>query len=299
MCGYFAKMKTNIILVLLSVSSIVCGGASIAKASPQRIVSLNLCTDQLLMMLVEPSRIAAVSYFARRPNISAMAAVAAKLRITHGKAEEIFLLKPDLVLVGSYTSRTTVNLLRKLKQNMVVVAPSRNFEDIFKNIKIIGKAVGENAKAAKLVGELQAQLRKLAAAGKPASPLAALYFANGYSSGKNTLIDGIVRKGGFSTLGEKLAFAGTRKISLETLILARPDVLVVEQKRYAGEAVAYEVFKHPAMRHLKIKAATISLSNALMICGTPKTVKALETLQKFHDKHFTRPLFNHVNEGGK
>ena len=36
-------------------------GKAASVTKPQRIVSLNLCTDQLLLQLVEPQRIAAIS----------------------------------------------------------------------------------------------------------------------------------------------------------------------------------------------------------------------------------------------
>ena len=55
--------------------------ANAGERAPQRIVSLNLCTDQLLMMLVEPERIAAVSYHAVNPDTSNLAREARDLPI--------------------------------------------------------------------------------------------------------------------------------------------------------------------------------------------------------------------------
>ena len=44
--------------------------SGMAQAKPQRIVSLNLCTDQLLLQLVEPERIAALTYLSDDPRQS-------------------------------------------------------------------------------------------------------------------------------------------------------------------------------------------------------------------------------------
>ena len=287
---YLANMLDQLKMICFLVLVIVCSGAVFSQASPktppQRIVSLNLCTDQLLMMLVEPSRIAAVTHLARQPTLSPLAARAAKLPINHGKAEEVFLLNPDLVLVGTYTAQTTVNLLRRLQRHIVTIAPANSFADIFRNIEIIGNAVGEQVKAEKMITDLKAKLEQLdsrtnAPRDQSSRPLAALYFANGYSSGRNTLADEVVKKSGFRTLGEKLGFSGTRKISLEALILARPDVLITEQKSYDGDAMAYEIFGHPALHNLANRTKSISLRTALTICGTPETIKAVEMLQKY------------------
>jgi len=256
------------------------------RGSPQKIVSLNLCTDQIVMMLVERRRIASISFLSRETNVSAMAAVAAKLPINYGKAEEVFMQQPDLVLVGSYTTRSTVALLRRLGRNVVEVPPASSFEGIYRNIAVIGKAVGETPKALQLIKRLKQQLAQIKLDEKARLPVAALYFANGYSSGANTLIDKVVRRAGLNTLGAKLGFSGTRKLSLEALIFARPDLLIVAPKDYQGEARAYEVFRHPAMAVLKDALPVTSIASALTICGTPHTVKAIKKLAQFRQRYF-------------
>ena len=80
----------------------------------KRVVSTNLCTDQLLLLIAKRSRIASVSYLARDPLFSHLANRARDIPINHGLAEEILPLEPDLVLVGSHTIRPTTVLLRKL-----------------------------------------------------------------------------------------------------------------------------------------------------------------------------------------
>ena len=53
--------------------------AAPAKAAPERIVSLNLCADQMLLALADRGQIAALSHLATDPGISA-AAEAARVR---------------------------------------------------------------------------------------------------------------------------------------------------------------------------------------------------------------------------
>jgi len=266
------------------------GGALASKESPQHITSLNLCTDQILMMLVEPTRIASISHLSRQRAISAMAAVTAKLPINYGKAEEVFMQQPDLVLVGSYTSRSTVALLRKLGRHVVEVPPADSFEDIYRNIATIGKAVGETSKALRLIKQTKKQLSLFKLEKRTGLPVAALYFANGYSSGANTLINKVVRRAGFNTLAGKLGFKGTQKLSLEALLFSRPDLLIVAPKDYKGQARAYEVFRHPALKALKNRMPVTSVVSALTVCGTPQTIKAISRLQQFRHHHFSRQL---------
>ena len=84
-----------------------------AEAKPRRIVSINLCADQLLLMLAGRENIVSLSYFATNPEISYMAEAAHGIPVNHGRSEEILLLRPDLVLTGPFTTRTTAALLRR------------------------------------------------------------------------------------------------------------------------------------------------------------------------------------------
>ena len=82
-----------------------------AETRPARVVSINLCTDQLAMLIADKDQLLSVSAIARDPQSSAMVKEAEGFPVNHGQAEEIFLQKPDLVLAGVYTTRATVGLL--------------------------------------------------------------------------------------------------------------------------------------------------------------------------------------------
>ncbi|MBK9079818.1 MAG: hypothetical protein IPL91_12170 [Hyphomicrobium sp.] len=102
-------------VVALGAAAFVLASAEAAEP-PRRIVSLNLCTDQLLLDLVEPERIAGVSYLATDPTLSADAVRLEPFKKLKGTAEEVLALHPDLVIAGEYTTGATVDLLRRLGQ---------------------------------------------------------------------------------------------------------------------------------------------------------------------------------------
>ena len=70
------------------------------RASRSRIVSLDLCTDQLLVELVDRARIAAVTHLAADPTVSAIPEKARGIPITRGAAEDVLRYDPDLILAG-------------------------------------------------------------------------------------------------------------------------------------------------------------------------------------------------------
>ena len=280
----FRYLQTGAAAAFSALVIAVSGGAGLA-ASPQRIVSINLCTDQLIMMLAEPSRIAAVSHLARNPAMSVLAGQAKRFPVTHGHAEEVYLLKPDLVLAGQYTSRQTLSLLRKLGIRVVEVPVATSFDGIVRNITIIGKVIGNTGRAAEIARFLKENLARIKTSPTAPRLLAALYFANGYSSGQGTLINAVTRRSGFDTLGQHMGFHGTRQMPLETLMLSQPDVLVLGLRNHRGEAKAYEIFRHPALRRLKESIPVHLVQDALTICGTPHTLKAMTALTEFRKRH--------------
>ena len=251
---------------------------ALAPAAPQRIVSLNLCTDQLLMQLVPPGRIAALTYLARDPRYSGMVEEARRLPLTRGTAEEVIALRPDLVLAGPYSARETVALLRRLGYRVVSVDPATDFAGIIRSIRTLAAAVGEQARGEAMAGVITARLAQLSA--PPSStrrPVFADYGANGFTSGDGALITAVANAAGFDTLGQRLGTPGTRQVSLEQLLVARPD-LVALGTTYGAPALATQNYRHPAMRHLLRVTATIDLPDPATACGTMQTLAALDRL---------------------
>src|SRR5690606_11098092 len=72
--------------------------------TPKRVVSMNVCTDQLAMLLSVPGQLISVSHLATDPRSSAMTDEAQRYELNHGLAEEISLMTPDLALAGTFTS---------------------------------------------------------------------------------------------------------------------------------------------------------------------------------------------------
>ncbi|RWX61043.1 ABC transporter substrate-binding protein [Mesorhizobium sp. M2A.F.Ca.ET.039.01.1.1] len=110
----------------------------------------------------------------------------------HGLAEEIFLMQPDMVLAGTYTTRATIGLLRRLDIRVEEFAPENSFDDIRANLKRMGDLLGQPERAASLVAELDNELAALKPGEEPQRTVPAWY-ANSYTSGSGTLMGDIIR----------------------------------------------------------------------------------------------------------
>ncbi len=253
---------------------LVALAAGAAQAAPARVVSMNLCTDQLAMLIAAPGQLVSVTRLARDPSASMMAAEAAAIPANHGLAEQVFLLRPDLVLAGTFTTRATVGMLRRLGFAVVEFAPETSFDDVRANIRKMGAVLGREPQAEALVAALDA---RLAAAAPGPGPRAALHYANSYTSGAGTLADAVVTAAGLTNIAAEQGVAGTARLPLETLVMAEPD-LIVSGRTYDPPALAQQVLAHPALAAMKAAAGEAVVADARWICGTPFTVEAVAQL---------------------
>ena len=250
--------------------------ATLTYAAPQKIVSLNLCTDQLLMLLADPDQIASLSKIVDDPNVSFLAEKSAGFKKNRGDAEEVFMNSPDLVVAGVYTEKATVQILQSLGVRVEIFPIEQNFEDIIENIKKMGLLVGHSDRAKRMIDDFNVRLEELRS-GIAERPRAAIYSANGYTTGTDTMSGQILKTAGFRNITEEvgMSFGGT--LPLETLVMLNPD-LVITGKAYPGHSRSEEILKHPALRPFK----AITQTDAKWACGTPAVLDAVEELQRAH-----------------
>ena len=104
----------------------LCGQAAAAPPA-QRIMSLKLCTDELLMDLVPPGRIASISYLSREKAALKLWPEAAAIPVNHNSIEEVLKVHPDLILTDAYQSPAMRALLAKSGAKIVEVPDAENF----------------------------------------------------------------------------------------------------------------------------------------------------------------------------
>lgn len=249
--------------------------AAHAQEAPQRVVSINVCTDQLAMLLASEAQLRSVSFMAIDPFLSTMADRASRLPLNSAQVEEVILMKPDLVLASTFSSRTTVELLRELGVRVEEFEPARNFEDISLQIARMGNLLGQPDRAQAEIESMKASLSEI---DRPSGDLSvALYYANSYTSGPGTLIDTVVHEAGLKNIAERAGVRGSTRMPLEILIMEKPDI-ILSSSRDRGPALAFENFEHPAMHALENQARIISIDDNLTVCGGPFTVRAVEQL---------------------
>lgn len=241
-----------------------------------RVVSMNLCTDQLAMLLAAPGQLLSVSYLAVDPRSSAMAEAARDFHVNHGRAEEIYLMQPDLVIAGSFTTRATVAMLRRLGIPVAVFRPAYGLGEVRDRILQMGDVLGREDQARVLLADYDARLAALQAEVED-RPSAALYYANGYTSGDRTLAGQILTAAGFDNAAAAAGFSEGGIMPLEVLAMLDPDALITSQP-YPGASRAEEILDHPVVEDMRDGRASGTFTDRDWVCGTPYVLRAIDAL---------------------
>lgn len=264
--------------LIAKVAALAMSGSAAFAEAPQKVVSMNLCTDQLAMMVAGPGQLHSVSHLAFDPRGSAMADEAHNYQINHGLAEEIYLMQPDLVIAGSFSTRATVDMLRRLGIPVAVFDPAYGLDDVRDRLRQMGAVLGREDTAKALIEDFDQRLDVLRA-GSGERPSAALYYANGYTSGDRTLAGQILFAAGFENAAVEAGFASGGILPLEVLAMLEPDALITG-RRYPGASRSEEILDHPIVQALRQDSATGTITDRDWVCGTPFVLRAIDGLRQ-------------------
>lgn len=257
----------------------LCGIAQAAASeTPRRIVSINMCTDQLLLDMVPPTRILGLSPYAGDTLRSWAADKALSLPKLSGTAEEVLILKPDLVLLSRYMKPDTLDFIRRRGIPHAEFDDVRSLDEAKAQILAFGARVGEAEAAKTRVAAIDVALEGLRVtatrAGIRVLPLA----RRGWVAGKETLMSDLLAKAGLSNAAAELGIQDGGFVSLEAIVKLRPDAILVARDDLSSEDQGAAMLLHPAIQGLFPPERRLYLSEKLTVCGGPMLAEAINQL---------------------
>ncbi|OAN56403.1 ABC transporter substrate-binding protein [Sphingobium sp. TCM1] len=242
-----------------------------ATRPPQRIVSLNLCADQLVLALADRRQIAGLTRNAVDTQMSAEAARARGLPILTHSAEQILAIGPDLV-AGMPARGNAVLMGLDRDVRALDLESADRLGDIYRSIRTTAAAVGHRDRGEAMIARMQRELADLPRPG--AGRVAAYYQRRGFMTGTGTLIDDLMQRMGLVNLAAKLGKPALAQVSLEEMVAARPDFLIVESATDRITDQGSEMLHHPALRDIP----RISIPQAWTVCGGPSYARAARSM---------------------
>lgn len=264
-------------LLTLCISALLSAAVAQAEGRPQRIVSLNLCTDQMLLALADREQIASLSPLIRDPSIALMVDKAEGLPVNDGRAETILFSGTDLVLTGTYAQQNQSALLRSQGLDVLAFGPWTSLVEGREQIREIARAVGHPERGEALVKEIDAALEHTKGLVKNKRSVL-IYDRGGWVLPATSPTNELLVHMGLVPHQEALGLTQGGMARLETIVMTPPDFLLVDEA--AGRMVdnGTALFVHPALVRAVPPERRVVLPGKLTICDGPSTPAVIKAL---------------------
>jgi iron complex transport system substrate-binding protein len=236
---------------------------------------MNVCTDQVLLTLADPEQILGLSRFARDAWVTVDVS---RYRRLSGAAEDVLVLKPDVVVASVFDKRATRELLKANGLRLAELAVPRNLTEVKDQLRELGDIAGHPDRAAREIARLDAALARarqaVAAKHYRVLPLS----RRGWVAGSDSFVGSLLAETGlFNTAGE-LGFAFGGFASLEAIVAQKPDLLLVSQAGDFARDDGQAFLLHPALERFYPAEKRIVLPERLTECGGVMLAEALDVL---------------------
>lgn len=261
-------------LVAIMVSMALFTGAALAKP---RAVSINVCTDQLLIDLADPEQILGVSAYARDSTLSWVAARAHRFTAVMA-AEEIVSLGPDIVLAGVFNKIATRQVLAASGLRVEAFDLANDFSGVMDAITRVGALLQQEERAAARIATLRAALQRLRQAALTQGLRILPLQRRGWVSGSATLTSALLAEAGLVNIAGELGLAAGGQVGIERLIALGPDLILGSREEAFGEDQGSALLLHPALRARVPAERWLYIPGRMTVCGGPGLIEAIEVL---------------------
>jgi iron complex transport system substrate-binding protein len=243
-----------------------------------RIVSMNVCSDQLLLSLADPEQILGLSRFSRDAWQSFAADKARRFPILFGGAEDVLVAKPDIVVASLFDKRSTRELLKANGLNLVEFTVPRTLDEVKQQILEMGEVVQHPDRAALAIARLDAAIARARQAVTDHHYRVLPLSRRGWVSGSESLVSSLLTETGLLNQAANLGLATGGFASLEAIVQLKPDFLLVADAGDRAEDDGRAFLLHPVLARLYPPDKRIVLPERLTVCGGAMLADALDAL---------------------
>ena len=261
-------------------------GKTVTIRDTSRIVPLNGDIAETIFTLGLTSRVAGVDTSALYPKqtVDKLPKIGYQRTLS---AEGILSLRPTVVIGSTEAGPPTViQQLRAAGVTVLIIPEIVTLDAGPRKLRLLGRALGVPNRGERLARQVEGQIAtaKREASRTSSRPRAAFLYLRGSAvqmiGGKNTRADSMIKAAGGVDAGSELGIEGFRPITAESLVAARPEVIVVPSAGLAsvggieGLLRIPGVAQTPAGRNRRV----LAYDDALLLGLGPRTGSALRQL---------------------
>lgn len=262
--------------ILLALGGCAPAARPVAPARAMRIVSLDYCSDQYLLKLVDRRRILALSPHAES-DFSYMRREARGLPKVAARAEDVLVLRPDLVIRSYGGGPGAKAMFERAGVPVLQLGFAEDIAGVRDGTIEVAAKLGEPGRGRAVAAEMDARLAAL----RPArGTRSALYMTpSGVTTGSGTMVDEMLRRAGYRNFQSREG--GWHPLPLERLAYERPGVIAAA---FFGSATnhpdSWSASRHPIARQQFKDRPVVAIEGAWTACGGWFLLDAVEALAK-------------------
>jgi iron complex transport system substrate-binding protein len=260
------------------VAALALFNSAACAAGLPRIVSMNVCSDQLLLSLADPEQILGLSRFSRDAWQSFAADKARRFPVLSGGAEDVLVAKPDIVVASLFDKRSTRELLKANGLHLVEFTVPRTLDEVKQQILEMGEVVQHPDRAALAIARLDAAVVRARQVVIDHRYRVLPLSRRGWVSGSDSLVSSLLTEAGLLNPAADLGVAAGGYASLESIVQLRPDFLLVSEGSDRAEDDGRAFLLHPALERFYPPDKRIVLPERLTVCGGVMLADALDVL---------------------
>lgn len=200
-----------------------------------RIISASAISDQVLLELVSPARIAAFTARSQRQGPDAWRYLGRPGLEADGDLEAILSLRPDLLVVSGFADPRRVETLRASGVQVFDLGPMHGWPTLRQNIRDIARLVGEDARGDALIRRFRTSLQAVAADIPMRDRVEGLYVGvHGgriYGGTSGTSYADTLRFGGVIDVAARQGLEGWPAYTAEQLLAIDPPFIITQAGR--------------------------------------------------------------------
>lgn len=243
--------------------------AFLAASAAARVASLNLCTDEYLLLLARPGEIVSVSYLSQDPLESLLWRQARSHKGNRGSIEDVIGLKPTLILTMGGGGRSTTLLARRLHLRALDLPYAMSLADVERNLRTVAAGFGDVRRAEPWVARIEALRRS-----SPRRASDAMWV----SGGGESFAPGSLGAEWLRLAGMQQRSVSGGRVTLETLLTNPPNILVRSDYRNGQMSGGARWLKHPIVR--RAGTAQLVTDGRPWTCMGPLMVPEVERLRR-------------------
>jgi iron complex transport system substrate-binding protein len=245
-------------------------GAVPAEAAPRRVASLNLCTDELLLLLAAPEQIASVTHLAQQEAETPLWREASRYPRNDGSLLSVVDQRPDLIVTMGGGTRDRLGIAARLGIRTLDLVFAQTLGEVAQNVRRFAEAIGRPDAGAAVLRRMNVLMRS-----RPPARIDSIWLGGG---GRTVPATGLE--------AQWMALAGLRqrplqgdRVPLETLIASPPALLLRSDYRAGQYSNGQRWLAHPAAR-FAAGVRTLPTDGRRWTCMGPLLIEEIERLRR-------------------